>query len=177
MGCTPSNLRQAAEELKYEVKLLSSRQYRDYKIDDRLRPFRSQERMEIIMKMMQEKVFDVDAYLEAGVILWAFPYTILLSVMCCKSCGCLSWVAGQKGRLLSLFPLRDMKNEGPQLSFEHLSSLKMYVGERLHLLAWFSHYIICLIAAAVPGMVVLFVRLAVSQDPRGIQQGECLKTP
>ena len=75
VGCTPSNLRQAAEELKYEVKLLSSRQYRDYKIiDDRLyAPFRSQERMEIIMKMMQEKVFDVDAYLEAGVILRAFP--------------------------------------------------------------------------------------------------------
>ena len=72
-----------------------------------------------------------------------------------------------------------MKNEGPQLSFEHLSSLKMYVGEKVAFyFAWFSHYIIYLIAAAVPGMVVLFVQIwQCAQDPRGIQQGECLKTP
>ena len=52
VGCVESKLRQHAEDLQYEVKLLGSREYRKYEIEDDhlFAPFRSQERIEIIMK-------------------------------------------------------------------------------------------------------------------------------
>lgn len=183
VGCTHRNLRYAAEEVEYEVQLLSSREYRRYEVEDDhlFSPFRSQERMEIIMEKMQKKVFDVDAYLEAGVILRTFPLhdpaeRAVLQSLWMPKLGCCC----KKGRLLAPFSFcGDLQNEGERLSFEHLTSLKMYVGEKnAFYFAWFSHYIIYLVGAAVPGMAVLFVQIGqCAVDPRGITQGDCLKTP
>ena len=55
VGCTDGRLRNHAEKLQYEVQLLTSREYRKYEVEDDhlFLPFRSQERMEIIMVSIQ----------------------------------------------------------------------------------------------------------------------------
>ena len=143
VGCTERMLRQHAETVQYEVQLLSSREYRKYEMDDDhlFLPFRSQERMEIIMKKIQQDIFDVDAYLECGVVLRSFPLHDpnerdviralwlpkipigLFFIPCIGCCG--------KYALPPFSFCRDLRKEGEYLSFEHLTALKMYFGENV----------------------------------------------
>ena len=176
VGCTESRLRKHAEDLEYEVQLLSSREYRKYEVEDDhlFLPFRSQERMEIIMKKMQDDVFDVDAYLECGVLLRTFPLhdpterllvlklwlpkvhhwylTPFSTIICNGPCS--------KNALPPFSFCNDLRKEGSQLSFEHLSVIKMYFGEKVAFYyAWYSHYTAYLAIAAAPGIIVLIVQL------------------
>jgi ankyrin repeat protein len=179
VGCTDQRLRRHAEDLQYEVQLLTSREYRKYEVEDDhlFLPFRSQERMEVIMQKMQNDVFDVDAYLECGVLLRTFPlhdpnerelvkklwlpkFSILH--ICCPC---------------SLPPFsfcRDLRKEGAHLSFEHLTAIKMYMGEKVAFYyAWYCHYTAYLAGAAAPGLIVLLVQLI-----QVLQMGEeGLRTP
>ena len=168
VGCTERRLRQHAEDLEYEVQLLSSREYRKYEVEDDhlFLPFRSQERMEIIMKKMQDDVFDLDAYLECGVVLRTFPLhdpnerDLVSKLWLPKvyywpfSCCC------TKTAIPPFSFCKDLRKEGSDLSFAHLTALKMYFGEKVAFYyAWYSHYTAYLAVAAVPGLIVLLVQV------------------
>ena len=86
----------------------------------------------IIMKKMQDDVFDLDAYLECGVVLRTFPLhdpnerDLVSKLWLPKvyywpfSCCC------TKTALPPFSFCKDLRKEGSDLSFAHLTALKMY---------------------------------------------------
>ena len=188
VGTTEKRLRQHAEEVEYEVQLLASREYRKYVVEDDhlFVPFQSQERMEIVMLKIERDVFDVSKYVEAGVVKRFFPLhnqrereiirefwlpTISLQMYflpCLACCG--------RNALPPFSFCLDMRTEGESLSYEHLTSLKMYFGEKVAFyFAWFSHYTIYLAGAAVPGFLVLLVQILQCVSTGSVEIG--LRTP
>ena len=189
VGATEKRLRQHAEEIEYEVQLLASREYRKYVVDEDhlFVPLNSQEEMEIIMSKIQLDVFDVDTYVEAGVIKRFFPLhnehereiirELWLPNISFKMYGvpCLSCIG--KNSLPPFSFCYDMSwKENELVSFQHLTALKNYFGEKVAFyFAWFSHYTIFLAGAAIPGLFVLFVQILQCISTGSVEIG--LRTP
>ena len=131
-------------------------------------PFRSSDRTRILLKKMNKDVLDVATYLECGVLKSIYPMHDALEVkalhvlwipkITCRKCVgcCCCWHC----YLPPFVFWKDLSKESKYNSFEHLTVLKNYFGEKhAFFFAWYSHYTAHLSSAAVVGVVVLLVQI------------------
>ena len=139
-----------ADKLKYEVRLLGSREYRTYEFeDDRIfAPFMSQERLEIAMLAIKDS-FDIDAYLHSGVIQSIFAVHDAPELRVVKR----RWLSKCCSCHQPFSTVNDYVHESESCGFEPLSAIKSYMGEEIAFYyAWFCHYTSYLMYAAPLGI-------------------------
>ena len=127
-------LEESAEKFQYEVRVLSGREYRPYSVKNAylFAPFRTQERMEITMLILEDAM-DIDAYLAGGVMKRVFAVHDETELEPIRR----RWVKS----IQPFAAWKDYTSDKETNSMEDLSYVRSYYGEKVAFYyAWFCHY-------------------------------------